>query len=87
MGVLQSRRGGEVVRLEEQGPALLPIASTAQSSLTLEHNTACWGARSYCRVKGVREQRVGAARGWQSTWREKDSVTLQQGGTALSLFT
>lgn len=27
----------------------------------------CWGAQSYCRVKGVGEQRVGAARGWQST--------------------
>lgn len=84
MGVLQSRKGAEVVRLKEQDPALLPIPSTFQSSLTLENNI-CWGAQSYCRVKGVGEQRVGAARGWQSTWREKDSVNLQQGGTALSL--
>lgn len=35
--------------------------------MSLEHNMVCWGAQSYCRVKGVGEQRVGAARGWQST--------------------
>lgn len=34
---------------------------------SLEHNTVCWGAQSYCHVKGVGEQRVGAARCWQST--------------------
>lgn len=62
----QKGRGG--VRLEEQGPALLPTPSTLQSSLTLEHNMVCSGAQSYCRVKGVGEQTVEAARGWQSTW-------------------
>lgn len=35
--------------------------------VSLEHNMVCWGAQSYCRVKGVEEQRVGAARCWQST--------------------
>lgn len=76
-----------MVRLEEQGPALPPTPSTLQSSPTLEHNTVCSGAQSYCRVKGVGEQTVEAARGWQSTWREKSSVNLQQGGTILSLST
>ena len=57
-----------MVRLEEQGPALPPTPSTLQSSLTLEHNMVCSGAQSYCRVKGVGEQTVEAARGWQSTW-------------------
>lgn len=33
----------------------------------LEHNTVCWGAQSYCHVKRVGEQTVGAARCWQST--------------------
>lgn len=33
----------------------------------LECSTVCWGAQSYCHVKGVEEQRVGAARCWQST--------------------
>lgn len=35
--------------------------------VSLEHNTVCSGAQSYCRVKGVGEQTVEAARGWQST--------------------
>lgn len=35
--------------------------------VSLEHNMVCWGAQSYCHVKGVREQRAGAVRCWQST--------------------
>lgn len=35
--------------------------------MSLEHNMVCWGAQSYCHVKGVGEQRVGTARCWQST--------------------
>lgn len=35
--------------------------------MSLEHNMVCWGAQSYCHVKGVGEQGVGAAQCWQST--------------------
>lgn len=35
--------------------------------VSLEYNIVCWGAQSYCHVKGVGEQKVEAARCWQST--------------------
>lgn len=60
---LEVRLGGNSSR----NPDLLPNPNTFESLLTLEHNTVCWGAQSYCHVKGVGEQRVGAARCWQST--------------------
>lgn len=35
--------------------------------VSLEHNMVCWGAQSYCHVKELGEQRVGAAQCWKST--------------------
>lgn len=35
--------------------------------VSLEHNMVCWGAQSYSHVKGVGEQRVGAAQCWKNT--------------------
>lgn len=58
---------GQAWGTSSEAPGLRPTYSTFDSVLTLEHNTVCWGVQSYCHVKGVGEQRVGAARCWQST--------------------
>lgn len=63
------------MRLKEQDPALLPSPAPSIPSLTLEHNMVCWGAQSYCRVKGVGEQRVGLPEAGRAIERE-DPVNL-----------
>lgn len=56
------------VRLGKAPSRLQPYpASEALSSLlTLEHNMVCWGAQSYCHVKGVGVLGWGAAQYWLS---------------------
>lgn len=54
------------------GPARSPAGTPASRGEVLgrasqEHSTVYLGARSYCHEKGVKEQGVGAAQGWQST--------------------
>lgn len=52
--------------------------------VSLEQNIVCWGAQSYCRVKGGGEQRVGAARCWQSTCLQAAMRSEEGGGAGRS---
>lgn len=61
-----------------QGPSFTSNPTTLNPPLTQEHNRVCLGARSYCHVKGVKEQGVGAAQCWQSIYKEKRSVMYCQ---------
>lgn len=56
-------------------PGAMPVHSHAGTPAShgrvlgrasLEHNMVCWGGQSYCHVKGVGEQRLGAAQCWLS---------------------
>lgn len=49
--------------------------------VSLEHNMVCWGAQSYCHVKGVGEQGVGAAQYWLSICLQT-AMHYEEGGGA-----